>query len=70
MFVIFPNLAVAKRAYGEFKAKADFSVWGASKSAREAIEKAGGSVKILAPAPEAEEAPKTKKPKKKAAEAE
>ena len=55
---------------GEFKAKADFSVWGASKSAREAIEKAGGSVKILAPAPEAEEAPKTKKPKKKAAEAE
>ena len=55
---------------GEFKAKADFSVWGASKSAREAIEKAGGSVKILAPAPEAEEAPKTKKTKKKAAEAE
>ena len=55
---------------GEFKAKADFSVWGVSKSAREAIEKAGGSVKILAPAPEAEEAPKTKKPKKKAAEAE
>ena len=56
--------------HSEFKAKADFSVWGASKSAREAIEKAGGSVKILAPAPEAEEAPKTKKPKKKAAEAE
>ena len=55
---------------GEFKAKADFSVWGASKSAREAIEKAGGSLKILAPAPEAEEAPKAKKPKKKAAEAE
>src|SRR6185503_19950719 len=56
---------------GEFKAKADFAVWGASKSAREAIEKAGGSLKILAPAPEAEEAPKAKKPKKKkAAEAE
>src|SRR5690348_7562002 len=55
---------------GEFKAKAEFAVWGASKSAREAIEKAGGSVKILAPAPEAEEAPKAKKPKKKAAEAE
>jgi large subunit ribosomal protein L15 len=55
---------------GEFKAKAEFAVWGASKSAREAIEKAGGSVKILAPAPEADEAPKAKKPKKKAAEAE
>src|SRR3569832_2354579 len=52
---------------GEFEAKADFSVWGASKSAREAIEKAGGSLKLLAPAPEAEEAPKTKEPKKKAA---
>ena len=51
---------------GEFKAKADFSVWGASKSAREAIEKAGGSVKILAPAPDAEDAPKAKSPKKKA----
>jgi len=56
--------------HGEFKAKADFSVWGASKSAREAIEKAGGSLKLLAPAPEAEEAPKAKKTKKKAAEAE
>ncbi len=53
---------------GEFKAKADFSVWGASKSAREAIEKAGGSLKILAP--ETEDEPKAKKPKKKAAEAE
>jgi large subunit ribosomal protein L15 len=55
---------------GEFKAKADFSVWGASKSAREAIEKAGGSLKILAPAPETEDEPKAKKPKNKAAEAE
>jgi large subunit ribosomal protein L15 len=59
---------------GEFKAKADFAVWGASKSARAAIEKAGGSVKILAPAPEAdaaEAAPKGKvKGKGKAAEAE
>ena len=55
---------------GEFKAKASFSVWGASKSAREAIEKAGGSLKILAPAPETEDEPKAKKPKKKAAEAE
>jgi large subunit ribosomal protein L15 len=55
---------------GDFKAKADFSVWGASKSAREAIEKAGGSLKILAPAPETEDEPKAKKPKNKAAEAE
>ena len=33
---------------GELKAKADFEVYAASKSAVEAIEKAGGSVKILA----------------------
>ena len=33
---------------GELKAKADFEVYGASKSAVEAIEKAGGSVKTLA----------------------
>ena len=39
---------------GEFKAKADFAVFGASKSAQAAVEKAGGSVKILAPAKEAE----------------
>jgi large subunit ribosomal protein L15 len=35
---------------GELKAKVDFEVHGASKSALEAIEKAGGSVKTLAPA--------------------
>ena len=35
---------------GELKAKADFEVYGASKSAIEAIENAGGSVKTLAPA--------------------
>jgi len=34
---------------GEIKAKIDFAVWGASKSAVAAVEKAGGSVKILAP---------------------
>ena len=34
---------------GELKAKVAFSVWGASKSAVAAIEKAGGSVTILAP---------------------
>ncbi len=35
---------------GEIKAKVAFSVWGASKSAVAAVEKAGGSVTILAPA--------------------
>jgi large subunit ribosomal protein L15 len=34
---------------GEIKAKVNFSVWGASKSAVAAIEKAGGTVTILAP---------------------
>ena len=34
---------------GELKAKLAFSVWGASKSAVAAVEKAGGSVTILAP---------------------
>jgi len=34
---------------GELKAKVDFAVFGASKSAQAAVEKAGGSVKILAP---------------------
>jgi len=40
---------------GEFKAKVAFSVWRASKSAVEAVEKAGGSVTVLAPKPEAAE---------------
>ena len=40
---------------GELKAKVAFSVWGASKSAVEAVEKAGGSVTILAPAREPSE---------------
>ena len=34
---------------GEIKSKVDFAVYGASKSAQAAVEKAGGSVKILAP---------------------
>ncbi len=51
---------------GEFKAKASFSVYRASKSAVEAIEKAGGSVKILAPVPAAEEAEPKGKNKRKA----
>ena len=41
---------------GEIKAKVNVEVYGASKSAIEAVEKAGGSVKILAPAKEAGEA--------------
>ena len=40
---------------GEIKAKVAFSVYGASKSAVAAVEKAGGTVKILAPRPEASE---------------
>src|SRR5256886_13729505 len=34
---------------GEIKASIAFSVWGASKSAMQAVEKAGGSVTLLAP---------------------
>jgi large subunit ribosomal protein L15 len=45
---------------GEIKAKVDFSVWRASKSAIAAVEKAGGSVKILAPKKEAPAEPKGK----------
>jgi large subunit ribosomal protein L15 len=41
---------------GEIKSKVDFAVYGASKSAQAAVEKAGGSVKVLRPAPEAGEA--------------
>jgi large subunit ribosomal protein L15 len=40
---------------GGLKAKVQFSVWGASKSAVAAVEKAGGSVAILAPAKEPSE---------------
>jgi len=45
---------------GEFKAKAEFQVFGASKSAVAAVEKVGGSVKILAPAKEEDAEPKGK----------
>jgi large subunit ribosomal protein L15 len=41
---------------GEIKAKVAFTVWGASKSAIAAVEKAGGSVTVLAPARETGEA--------------
>ena len=45
---------------GEFKSKIEFSVWRASKSAIAAVEKAGGTVKILAPAKEEDAEPKGK----------
>jgi large subunit ribosomal protein L15 len=47
---------------GELKAKVDFSVYRASKSAIAAVEKAGGSVKLLAPAKE--EATEERRPNK------
>jgi large subunit ribosomal protein L15 len=40
---------------GEIKAAVQFAVYGASRSAVEAVEKAGGSVKILAPQKSSEE---------------
>jgi large subunit ribosomal protein L15 len=45
---------------GEIKAKVEFSVWRASKSAIAAVEKAGGSVKVLAPAKDAPKEPRGK----------
>ena len=45
---------------GEFKSKAEFAVYRASKSAVAAVEKAGGTVKILAPAKEVDEEPRGK----------
>jgi large subunit ribosomal protein L15 len=53
---------------GEFKAKAEFSVYRASKSAIESVQKAGGSVKILA-APKEEPAEPKGKNKRMALEA-
>lgn len=53
---------------GEIKTKVEFSVWRASKSAIAAVEKAGGIVKVLAPAKEQDEIPKGKN-KRKALEA-
>jgi large subunit ribosomal protein L15 len=50
--------------HGEFKSKVDFAVYGASKSALEAIEKAGGSVKILKPKVEVDAEPKGKNKRK------
>jgi len=45
---------------GELKSKVDIAVHGASKSAVAAVEKAGGTVKILAPKKEADEEPRGK----------
>jgi large subunit ribosomal protein L15 len=53
---------------GELKSKITISVHGASKSAVAAVEKAGGTVKILAPAKEAKE-PRGKNAQRAAAEA-
>ncbi len=53
---------------GELKAKVDFAVYGASKSAVEAVVKAGGSVKILAPKKEVDEEPRGKNKRKAAAD--
>ena len=46
---------------GELKSKIDLAVWRASKSAVAAVEKAGGTVKILAPAKDVDEVPRGKK---------
>ena len=46
--------------HGEFKSKVSFSVWRASQSAVAAVEKAGGSVKILAPKKEEDAEPRGK----------
>ena len=53
---------------GELKTKLDFEVFGVSASAREAIEKLGGKITVLAPAPsEGEDDAKAKKKAKKKA---
>jgi large subunit ribosomal protein L15 len=50
-----PKGGVRLLGAGELKAKVAFEVFGASKSATAAVEKAGGSVKILAPKKETDE---------------
>lgn len=54
---------------GELKTKLDFEVFGVSASAREAIEKLGGKITVLAPVPskDDDDAKAEKKAKKKAA---
>ncbi len=55
-----PKDGVKLLGNGELKAKVDFVVWRASQSAIAAVEKAGGSVKILAPAKEEDAEPRGK----------
>jgi len=49
---------------GELKSKVDFAVYGASKSAVEAVEKAGGTVKIIKPKKEVDAEPRGKNKRK------
>src|SRR5215470_17463480 len=71
------NAGVLRRAHdgvrllgdGELKAKVNFVVYGASKSAIAAVEKAGGSVKVLAEKAPAQAEPKGKNAKRLLAEA-
>ena len=55
-----PKAGVKLLGGGEIKTKVDFTVWRASKSAIAAVEKAGGSVKILAPKKDAPAEPRGK----------
>jgi large subunit ribosomal protein L15 len=55
-----PRDGVKLLGNGELKVKVDFAVWRASQSAIAAVEKAGGSVKILAPAKEEDAEPRGK----------
>jgi large subunit ribosomal protein L15 len=55
-----PRDGVKLLGNGELKAKVDFAVWRASQSAIATVEKAGGSVKILAPAKEEDAEPRGK----------
>ena len=55
-----PKGGVKLLGTGELKSKVDIAVFGASKSAIEAVEKAGGTVKILAPKKEVDEEPRGK----------
>jgi large subunit ribosomal protein L15 len=51
-----PKDGVRLLGNGELKSKVTISIAGASKSAREAVERAGGSIEILNPRPETGEA--------------
>ena len=55
-----PKAGVKLLGGGEIKTKVEFTVWRASKTAIAAVEKAGGSVKILAPAKDVAAEPRGK----------